>query len=704
MTAAARAGRVRSRPAGVRVEALPGAVLLRSGNGAAGALRAVTSVLGRAHLETVVVTAPEVTARDDLFDVVLSAVAELDRVGNEVRLVLLGPGPDQAARQAGVRRIARDLGLRAIGSLGPVTVASDGTCVSVADPGADGGRWLPGWYGFGTGTGDFDEPPWSPRPRWPVPSTAWTGPGLVAHPVPAGLWLLPPGLRPGRAGVVGTLPREPDAATVFAGGCRRAVPVEALLRAVEGLRPDPASRLVLLPEALSTGPSPGRLDALPMRLRSAVPVLSRTGWRLAPVLADGGVAPVDAVAEVAEVPMVAAVSAAGEDPIGPPGTPSGPYTSGRRAVAGRVTAAGWSFVDGADALGAMPAVAGAVVEVSVGRKGFLVGGSAIGAEDFVDLLLAVLGPGEQPLVITGPGHARQPAVLERLATAWGSTVYASAGPLALTATGVLLAGAGFDAYRPGVPSEPVGPVLPVGCATAGLADLATRSTPPRAGRSEVVTASTAARAGFGGVARRLGGALAAVVRSAPGKTVRETAPVQAGPTEPIEPTEPTEESAADGPVSQAEPLAGGDEAAEVLADLGGLPVVFGPVYASAAARTGSYVAGQEVTAAGAVEARLVPEVNPAAEVEYVIWSMVGRRLDGTGHTGAAVAVFAPGSRFQVLGVEPADGRSRVYLVDLGAGRSGSDEELLARLRVSVVVTTDVPMIAPIGGREFTRQG
>ncbi|WP_380018362.1 hypothetical protein [Dactylosporangium sucinum] len=740
---------VRPGPPAVRVEALGDALLLRAGTGPAGALRAVTSALGRGHRETVVVTAPAVTGQDGLFDLVIDAVAEAApiRAGirTEIRLVLLGAGPDRDTREDGIRRVAWRLGRRVTGSLGPVVVASDGTCVSVPHgahgDAPDGDGWRYGWYGSdGTGPdGDSWEPPWSPEPRWPVlpaPESRTrdqAGPGLVAHPVPAGLWLLPAGVRPGQAGVVGSLPREPDAPTIFVGGCGRPVAADEVARAVAAMRPDPASRLVLLPRAVPDGAPADRFDGLPVRVRSAVPVLGETGWRLAPVTTAGTV-----------VPPAAAEAPAGDDrPASPAVAParSGPYTEGRRPVPGRATAAGWSLLDDTDALGIAPAAAGVLVEVATGPQGFLVGGAPISVADFADLLAAALGPGPASLVLAGPDHDRPVTLLAELAEVLGAPVYAPAGPLALTATGVLLAASGFHAYVPGAPPEPAGPVLPAGCADARMAGLATRFAPiapAGPGRSR----SVPARAGIAGVTRRPGDAPASAVRTAaraaeprpeprPEATELQDALVAAlGPEydrHAAELDEPTPElvalrayangagpgvnaylrgapipepGAATGPWGPPAVVAAG-----ALLAFRQLPVVFGPVFASSAAPAGSYAAGVDLTEPGFVEAHLGPGAHPDARTEYAIWSMTARRVDAAVRAGAPVACFAPGSRFAVLAVERFDGRIRVYLADRNAGPTADAGTLLARLRAGAAApSTDRPMIAPIGltdsGRPF----
>ncbi|GHJ15383.1 MULTISPECIES: hypothetical protein [unclassified Micromonospora] len=737
--------------AAVAVEALGAALLLRGGTGPVGALRAVTTALQRAHPETVLVTAPAVTGRDGLFALVAEALAGAPPSENRLRLVLLGRGPDAAARRDGARLVARRLGRPVTVSLGPVTVALDGTCVSVAEP--DGRRPdLPdtgaGWYAVG-GAGpaeEREEPPWSPAPPWstlPAPQR-WAGPDLVARPVPAGLWLVPPDVRPG--GTVGGLPREPDAATIFVGGCGAPVPVAELCRAVAALRPDPVSRLVLLPGAVPAGTPPARLRHLPVRLRSAVPALTPTGRRLVPVASDGTV-----VAAVGEFP-----SADGPDPVGgvppdaaEPGRPAGaagppphsgswtppgpdpagpaprtgPYTTGRRPVTGHATAAGWSFLDGADDLGVTSAAAGTVVEVATDHDGFVVGDRVIDATDFADLLTAVLGPGVGPLVLAGPDDGRPTSLAADLAAARDATVLTSAGPVALTATGVLLASAGFRAHRPAAPSRPVGSVLPA--SGAGLDDLAARSTPypPPASGPAAADAEGTRMDPASGLLAALGPAFpryAAELADA-----HHRAAVTPG-------EEPRPELVAlwvygthdradvnaylrEAPASGSEPV-DGDRASRAAAVANGvvaalplLPVVFGPVFAATGVPAVG-TPGQHLTEPGFVDARLVPGGHLAASVEYVIWSMTARRLDGVFVAGAPVAVFPPGSRFEVLAVDPVGERFRVYLADLGAGRPADPDELLARLRRDVpdAPDGDAPLIAPIGfadaGRPFAGLG
>lgn len=722
----------------VVAEALGAALLLRTATGPVGALRAATTALQRAHPEPVLVTAPAVTGRAALFALVADALAGAAPSPDRIRLVLLGRGPDRAARRDGARLVARRTGRPVTVSLGPVTVARDGSCVSVAEsdgsgPDRPGGRG--GWYAVdGPGpAGDREEAPWSPAPPWPaLPAPQrWTGPGVLVRPVPAGLWLLPPGVRPG--GVVGSLPREVDAATLFVGGCGVPLDVAELCRAVTALRPDPASRLVLLPGAVPADTAPDRLRDLPVRLRPAVPALTRAGRRLVPVNLNGTVLPTAGESPAADMPRddvgapedeagvarrdTTTAATTPPETVGHPPRP-GPYTTGRRPVTGRATAAGWSFLDGPGVLGFAPAAAGTVIEVATEPGGFVVGDRVIGAAEFADLLDAVLRPGVGPLVLTGTDGGRPAALVADLATARDATVFTSAGPVALTATGVLLASAGFRAQPPGGPSRPAGVTLPP--AGAGLNDLAARSTPDAPPRPDPpgVAADPAA-----------GPATAPapdLPRSAAGPADGHR---RAGTPPGAEPRPELVALRAYGPDDRADasahlrglPWSGPDRvdgarasrpaaaAAAVVAALPRLPVVFGPVFA-VAGKPVAGTPGQHLTEPGIVEARLVPHGNPGASVEYVIWSMTARRLDGVPAGGAPVALFAPGSRFEVLAVEPVGDRSRIYLADLGAGRPIDRDELLARLRRDVPATPDgdVPLIAPIGfadsGRPFATPG
>ncbi|MEV6810743.1 hypothetical protein [Micromonospora sp. NPDC051296] len=740
----------------VRLEELHGALLLHAGTSRASALRAVTTALARAHPETVVVTSPAVTGRADVFGLVAEALDRTPPARPAVRLVLIGAGPDRAARIAGIGEIAVRLGRPVTGPLGRVTVASDGTCVSVAEPATpddlvDG---PPGWH-TRTGVGDgHDESPWSPAPAWPETPTPqrWQGPGVVARPVPAGLWLLPPGVAADVSGVVAGLPREPDAATLLVGGCGRPVEVDDLVAAVAALRPDPATRLVLLPGALPAGAGLGALAELPVRLRCAVPVKTGTGRRLAPVTADGVVLPIDAIAAPPEPSGRA-------EPDGAPPVPEpaaagrGPRTSG--PVAGRPTAAGWSFLPGGSPpFGFVAAIATTVIEVASGRRGFIVDGAPVGAVKLADLLLAAGTPARVPLVVVDPDRAIRAPLLANLAAAWGATVYAPSGPAALTVSGALLASGGFTAYSPGTAARAVGPVLPTACADA-LAALATRMTPPppdgrrtyrrrtgwringhhQRGEGEVhapgnldpslaspeATAQGRAAVPVADPDRRLDdapppGDLAATVARALGPDYARFAE-EVGAGHPGT-RDDGESAGADPALIALRAWAGGDPvgvdahlrgsraeqgepegpwrpapavlgAAAALA-LTRMPLVFGPVFAASDGPDSGYAPGMELVEPGFVRARLTPATRTAGGLTYVIWSASGRHLDG-GFGDAPACVFVPGSRFQVLGVDRDAGHPTVvYLADQAADRQFDVEGLLSRLRAARTDRTESP--------------
>lgn len=117
-----------------------------------------------------------------------------------------------------------------------------------------------------------------------------------------------------------------------------------------------------------------------------------------------------------------------------------------------------------------------------------------------------------------------------------------------------------------------------------------------------------------------------------------------------------------------------------------LPAVLGPVFAAgndAEAVAGAYRAGDELVEPAFVDADISGGRSPDAPVEYVIWSVSAHQL---GRFRAGSAVFAPGSRFAVLAVDPpTDGRGplRVLLRDRTGerrGRTTGDDRLLDRLR------------------------
>jgi hypothetical protein len=115
-----------------------------------------------------------------------------------------------------------------------------------------------------------------------------------------------------------------------------------------------------------------------------------------------------------------------------------------------------------------------------------------------------------------------------------------------------------------------------------------------------------------------------------------------------------------------------------------LPVVFGPVFAACPTDVplDAYLSGGELIEPGFVDVDLTATDHPDASIEYVIWSVSARRVGPVAPGDQATALFAPGSRFAVLGVDSGSRHRRVLLLDLAAQRrvmSASTEGLLHRL-------------------------
>lgn len=92
--------------------------------------------------------------------------------------------------------------------------------------------------------------------------------------------------------------------------------------------------------------------------------------------------------------------------------------------------------------------------------------------------------------------------------------------------------------------------------------------------------------------------------------------------------------------------------------------------ALAPGRPDALVAGQEIVEPGFLPAIANPAIRVPGEVEYVIWSVTGRRVGAlAGTAGRDRVVFAASSRFRVLAVvaaAPPEQVSRVYLRELPA--------------------------------------
>ena len=228
------------------------------------------------------------------------------------------------------------------------------------------------------------EPAWFPLPAWGTPLATEIASGTTtgmttAHPVPAGLWMLPDGLQPARAGVAASVPPDPTTLTVFIGGCGEPPLVLAdIIECLDALPVPERARIVLLPNALATGRGAARLRsgaAGPFPVVAAVPMWSPDGaWVLALIDANGGLTwrpPVE------RVEGLRAVRRAGQPPAAPARhelaildrqqarrqAPSDPVR--RRLVVPDRPGTPWAV---------MPARRGFVVEVTIASTGFLIEG------------------------------------------------------------------------------------------------------------------------------------------------------------------------------------------------------------------------------------------------------------------------------------------------------------------------------------------
>lgn len=241
--------------AGLEMDDVGGALLVCGAGGATAGLRAVTRALAAAHTEIVVSCAPGLDRRSDFYDAIANVILGLPRptdraAGRRVRLVPLGNVSDPEARERGIAYLASTCHRTVVAPLGPVLVATDGT-TAVGGPEAATGGWLAcdpeGWT--------ERQQSWSPAPAWRAvgpPDPRQLPSGLSVHAIPGGLWVVPDDLTPGRAGVVGSLPRPGSPGlTVFVGGCGRPLSGEDVAAAIERCHLDEHDRLVLLPQAVT---------------------------------------------------------------------------------------------------------------------------------------------------------------------------------------------------------------------------------------------------------------------------------------------------------------------------------------------------------------------------------------------------------------------------------------------------------------------
>lgn len=652
-------------PAGIRRERVHDGLLLCPPVRALAALRMLTTAVAEAHAETVVVCAASVAGRDDLDEVIALAMADDPRPARPIRLVLLGPPPAGAGTlfQATAARLGRTV----IAPSGAVTVGSDGTCAVTAS-----GRERGAWMVHAPDRAPRREPPWSPSPDWPAPRELRVAGGRIeAHAVPAGVWLLPAGARPGRAGVVPALPRVPGRMAVFIGGAAQAVASADVEDVLDAMALPPSTDVVLLPRALQPGSrlSPSRAAI------AAVPALDPGGWRLARITPEGWYLPLDAVAvPTVDAPAWPFPDEAPSDPAGADGTtPQGP---------GRPTAAGWSFVD-RPALGVARASGSVLVEVDGARHGFLVDGRRIAARDFAGTLRRVAGVVDTQLVLVGYQHS--PRALRELARILAVDLLTGE-RASLTASGVLECPDGFRQWPSGrrvpgtygdpVPLDPIGlaselnrrpPSVPEDPARAAPAPRGITIAPARCDADDLRSLEIAIGAGFAAHAEHIQRRLPSLSREPDDRATAAMAGLVAlrsywsGERGRVN-------RALRGEVAASEALR--TIAACTLAGLDRMPLLFGPVFAAGpVADVSGYVAGTTLTEPAFVDLTLSPVRPDGPGIDYVIWSVSARRLGLVVHDAPATGIFAPGRRFVVLGRERVADRERVYLAESGAGVS-----------------------------------
>ena len=687
------------------------ALLIRRSTDPAVGLVAMTGVLAPEHGRIAIVGSPSITSRPDFFRLVAQIIDERVR-DTGVRLVPLGSGLEPSTVESGVRALAHRFGHEVVGPLGSVTVSSNGIVAAAAPEGARGG-----WVTCVPGGQTHYEPAWSPPPPWARKLSPETACVVVrgmaaAHPVPAGYWILPRGVRPGGAGAAAIVAPDDTMMTIYLGGC--AGPPLTLLDVTECLTALPhsdQSRLVLLPGALPPGGDTDRLRAWcgpSLRVVAAVPARSdENAWSLTVGATDGFVwrPPHRSHVQASDrsgSPRGGSVVQLARSAPRPP--------SDRPMPAGVATPAGWSFLIGATPIGNTPASAGYLVEVCTDAAGFVVDGTSVGPGQLADLIDAscrplttmVVVPHGTPLTSTGAD-----SMYGALADALGREIIASDSDVSLSPTGVLYTAGQFRSWPAIGEQERVGesvrriralgdtlPPSPVAAARPPRGSRAPR--PAAAARVAATPASsttvplwvTAAPCDVDDQSRlrqvlddrydvhaqAVGDALAEVpglrdLPSAPATVIGLVA-VRAY-------------CAGDrGAVNQA--LRGlGDPrhvaAATTIASCAAhgllrLPVVFGPVFATNTTHVsaGAYDLGSQVVEPGFVDVSLSPNDRPGPGLDYLIWSVSARRLVGIASGDQATALFTAGSRFLVLDIDVDPERPRVMLLDLAAPPGATD--------------------------------
>jgi hypothetical protein len=744
---------VASGPEPVEVDEVGAALLLRSRTDLGAALAAMTGALAVEPGRVTVVTAPSVTARLDFLDVLAGVVDERLDGTSGLRLVTIGSNRTLSGIESDLRALAERTGREVVGPLGPVAVASDGTVAVAAQRGARGG-----WMVCPPAGPIRYESAWFPLPAWgtrlPAKIASRTSLGMATvHPVPAGLWLLPDGLRAGRAGVAASVPPDPSALTVFIGGCGQPPLVLAdVIESLDALPTPERARIVLLPNAMAPGHGVARLRDWcgPSRpVAAAVPIWSPNGaWALAFIDASGALSWRPPIERRVFRPTIGRDGPRSDDSTRDELIVLNRQLASRQVPFGSRTPAGWSFLTGTAPIGVAPAAAGFVVEVTVASTGFLMEGRPIEPEALADLIETCGRPPRVPVVVVG--HAAAPPadldpnpVFAALADALDTTVISADvsanSDVSMSATGLLYTSGVFRTWRPmpapaelGQPRKPrvLGDTLPPSAPQPPPSSTLPPSAPPppqrpsspdSVGRHAAidrppVAARTIRRRGTppgstitplwitaadcdaedGAHLRQvLNGRYDAYARAVVHALAEnDELPHADLPTATVAGLVAVHAYCATERESVNRVLRGLDDpnrgaSAAVVArcasyGLRRMPVVFGPVFAPCATDVPLevYLGGGELIEPGFVDVDLSATDNPDAGIDYVIWSVSARRVDPAAHGEQATALFAPGSRFAVLGVDSGSRRPRVLLLDLAAQRhvtSASTERLLSLL-------------------------
>ncbi|MGH3712625.1 MAG: hypothetical protein ACRDT4_04080 [Micromonosporaceae bacterium] len=734
------------------VDEIGGGLLVRTVRDPVVALTAMTGALPPEPGRIAVVTAPSVTMRSDYLQLVGQVID--DRTGGGsvgVRLVALGDAAALSTAESHLRALSYDLGRELVAPLGSLSVGADGT-VAVAAPGGAGG----GWVTYAPGAPPHYEPAWYPLPAWaadvPPEMAGVTVFGTAAaYPVPAGYWILPRGLQPGRAGSPSTMPPDDTMATVFLGGFTGPpVALDDIVLSLAALPLPDRYRLVLLPGALDSPEDAAYLRTYcdpAVLATAAVPVWSGGSmWSLAFVGAAGSL--------TRQLP----------GGTGPEGLRPGPRVAGvvrpararrsasdqrRRLPRGTRTAAGWSFLTGSEPVGVVPAPTGFVVEVDTDADGFRIDGKPVTPDKVANLIDVVCPPSCRTLVVVGHGtppadHAAD-SLYGTIARGLGGTVVIAAdSDVSASLTGILYTSGRFRSWRmmpdegtgqvhrseplgdtlPPLPAAPrpvtdatANPPLPAPLAlvsAAAQADtvpaepaVSTRDTPAeprwitaascdaqdRLRLRQVLNSSyeTHARA----VVRELIADLVSSDARLSAATVTGLVAVRAYCA--------TERDGVNRDLRGSGTVRAGDASTLVarcaVYGLRRLPVASGPVFATfpAAVPLEAYQTGSELVEPGFVDVDLSPGDQHGGGVDFLIWSVTAHELGPVAPDRRTTAVFSAGSRFRVLGVQEGAERPRVMLLDVTPPHDGAGDEAGAEPSAESIMERLDPDGLPAGG-------